>query len=280
MRLFPVLFAIACGPATYTPYAPLEAPPDQQTVDPTDPTDPGSTSETTTAAGPTFDGGIGVFEGEHEGRGYSLYVPTTYDPAIPSAIVVGFHGAGDNGPSFFAQSEFNGFFDAAEDTAALLLVPDSDSPYSDWANWSGNPMNDFGTMEAEFAEIEDMVDALGEHWHLDPDAFHAFGFSNGGLFVAVGGFAAADRLSTATILGYGWGSAYIVSPSRALPVQMATGSSDSFVGYADQTASFLQSQGHDTRYERVSGVGHSFSGLTAVVPPESLVDWMLDRPAP
>jgi len=225
----------------------------------------------------SYDGGYGVTADAFEGRDYWLYVPDSYDPAEPAPLVVGFHGAGDNGASFFAQSDANGFFSAADDQGFLLLIAETRSPYSDWANWSGNPNNDFDDMEDELADLFRLIADIDVHWNVDDAGLHGFGFSNGGLFLGVAGFAAADRFASLACLGYGWGAFYIVTPPSLVPVQVVIGSADSFAAYADQTAGFLASQGHDTRYEQVPGVGHSFSGLTAAVPADDLTGWMLDH---
>lgn len=90
---------------------------------------------------------------------------------------------------------------------------------------------------------------------------------------------ASTTLATLTVLGYGWGGAYpLVTPARTIPVQFACGTSDGFFGYAEQSEAYLASQGHDTRLEAVSGVGHSFSGILGGVPAEDLRDWMVARP--
>lgn len=168
------------------------------------------------------------------------------------------------------------------DDAHILVVPDTKSPYSDFANWSGNPNADVDEMLAELDEILALVDEVGTHYNLDDRQLHAFGFSNGGLFTAITGMARADRLATLAVLGYGWGGSYLppAAPSRTIPVQFGCGNGDGFYAYAQQSEAYLAGQGHDTRLVTAAGVGHSFSGVMGALTPDDLFAWMQARPLP
>ncbi len=250
---------------------------------------PGDT-DTAAPAGETgdTDAGDGSWTGtpgEHalsfDGRDVWLYVPAGYDGGSALPLVVGFHGAGDSGRNFYAVAGAYGWTAAADDAGFALLIPSTKSPYSDFAVWSGNPNDDVDEMIAELGEILEIADTLGETWRLDPARRHAFGFSDGGLFAAVAGMDASDRLGSLSIFGYGWGGFYpLVTPSRAIPVQFLCGDRDSFYSYARASEDYLAGQGHDTRFLGASGVSHSFSGLMGAVSPGDLAGWMLDRPLP
>ncbi|MCB9676963.1 MAG: hypothetical protein H6737_17740 [Alphaproteobacteria bacterium] len=279
MSKLPVLLGLALVACKNVP--PPDADGDADTDTDTDSdtdTDTDTDSDADTDADTDYDGGIGTFTGTFAGRSYTLYVPTSYDAGTPAPLVVGFHGAGDSSANFYAIADFAGYTDAADAQGFLLLVPSTLSPFADWANWSGNPNNDLGAMQSEMDGVLDLVDDLGTHWHLDPDQLHAFGFSNGGLFVAVAAFGAADRIATATVLGYGWGDFYIVTPSRLLPVQFGVGTADSFASFAAQSEGYLSGQGHDTRLVTAPGVGHSFTGISGSLTPSDATQWMLARP--
>jgi pimeloyl-ACP methyl ester carboxylesterase len=133
-------------------------------------------------------------------------------------------------------------------------------------------------MATEMDEVLDLVEDLGTTWHIDPEQVHALGFSNGGLFVGAGAFAHSDRIATASVLGYGWGGQFLAVPGRPIPTQFIVGDQDSFAAFAVDSEGFLAGQGHDTRLVVAPGVGHSFSGLSGVVFPSDVVDWMVARP--
>ena len=169
---------------------------------------------------------------------------------------------------------------ASEASAFLFVVPDTKSPYSDFANWSGNPQNDIDEMIAELGELLALVDELGVHYHLDPKQAHLFGFSNGGLVTAFAGMSHADSLASLAVIGYGWGPGYVVTPPRKIAVQFLCGTGDSFHSYATGSESYLASQGHPTRMESLNGVGHDLLGIMAAVPPSDVFAWMSGHPLP
>jgi poly(3-hydroxybutyrate) depolymerase len=224
--------------------------------------------------GGTWDGEPGTFTQTFLGRRFKLHVPTTYSTATPIAVVLGFHGAGDTGSNFYAVSEATGWTSAARSGPFILIVPDTKSPYSDFAVWSGDPTNDIDEMNAEMDEVLDLVDDVGTHYRLDAEGLYAYGFSDGGLFLGVAGMAHADRFAGVAILGYGWGGSYIERPARLIPVFMACGTADAFYPYADDTRAYLEGQGHPVEWVPVSGAGHSFSSLMSAAPADDIYSFL------
>lgn len=228
---------------------------------------------------PTYDGKPGEFVKSAAGRTYRLMVPSGYSASTPIPLVVGFHGAGDTGSNFYAVCKAVGW--ASSSAGYILLVPDTKSPYNDFAVWSGNPTNDVPQMKTEMAEIIALIDEVGVHYHLDTKQIHAFGFSDGGLFAAVAGMDRADYYASLAVMGYGWGSGYpIVTPPRKIAVQFVVGAQDQFASYAQSSEAYLKTQGHPTRILVAAGVGHSFSGLTQQYPATQIFGWMQQHPLP
>lgn len=230
---------------------------------------------TSTTSGSEYDGAPGEFVLEHDGRAYRLYVPSGYAPDAAIPVLIGFHGAGDSGANFYAVSKALGLNDAAEPDQYVVIVPDTKSPYSDFANWSGNPQSDIDEMNAEMDEVLLLLDDVATHYHVDSSRVHAFGFSNGGLFTALTGLAQAQEFASLTVLGYGWGANYLTgAPSRPLPVQFGCGQGDTFHGYAQDSEAFLSGQGHATRLVTAAGVGHDYAGILSSMPPTDMFAWM------
>ena len=241
-----------------------------------------TTGDAATTGSNGYDGEPGEFTLTFDGRDYRMYVPSGYDSDVAIPVLLGFHGAGDSGANFYTFSLQAGFSDAAEPAEFILIVPDTKSPFSDWPNWTGNPNADVGAMQDELAEVFALVDDVGTHYRVDDHQLHAYGFSNGGLFAALPGMAAADRLATLAVLGYGWGGNYLPpgAPPRLIPVQFGCGTGDSFFTNAEGSESFLAAQGHDTRLVPAQGVGHSLAGIMDALPPPDLFAWMKARPLP
>ena len=222
-----------------------------------------------------YDGQPGTFNDSFGGRSYVLFVPDGYDSSTPIPLVVGFHGAGDSAPNFFAVVSSTGWTNAASPSEFALLVPDTLSPYADFAVWSGNPNNDMDEMVTEMDSVLDLVGHLAGSYNLDLQRIHAFGFSDGGLFLGVAGLARFDTFASLVVMGYGWGGFYTMgTPPRRGPVMFVCGTNDSFHSLAQQSESYLASQGHPTRFDSIPGAGHQFSSLMASTSPQDVWGWI------
>jgi len=222
-----------------------------------------------------YTGQPGTFNDSYAGRTYVLHVPDGYESHAPIPLVIGFHGAGDSASNFHAVASASGWTAAAAPHEFALLVPDTLSPYSDFAIWSGDPNNDMDEMVDEMDSVLELVGHIGDSYNIDMTRLHAFGFSDGGLFLAVAGLARFDRFATHLIAGYGWGSFYPMGqPPRRGPVMFVCGSTDSFYTYAQQSESYLASQGHPTRFDGINGAGHQFSSLMAQTTPTDIWAWI------
>ena len=136
---------------------------------------------------------------------------------LPRGVQLTFHR--DSADNFYQVASYAGWTAAAAPARFALLVPDTLSPYSDFAVWSGDPNQDMDEMLAELDSVLALVDHLAQLAHLDLDRLHAFGFSDGGLFLGVAGLERADILATLTVTGYGWGGFYPMGPPpRLAPV--------------------------------------------------------------
>ncbi|MBW2736366.1 MAG: hypothetical protein JRH20_28600 [Deltaproteobacteria bacterium] len=288
----PITVALACGGTLPPEENDAALPTDGVRVDGTTPTsDTGTTPTSDTGTTPTSDAGTTPtpdqgstthYDGEpgeyvltHNGRQYRLYVPSGYRQGTPIPLLLGFHGSGDTGGNFYLIAKSLGWTTAAEPARYALLVPDTKSPYSDFGTWSGDVMNDAGAMKDEMTEILAIVDETARHYNLDTKHLHAFGFSNGGLFVALAGMANSQTFASLTVMAFGWGAQYpLVTPTRKIATQLACGTSDSFYPQAQQSASYLSSQGHPSRLETAAGVSHRFSGICQAVGIDNLVSWM------
>lgn len=232
-----------------------------------------SPSPTPTPAAGTL--ASGTFSRAFQGRPYSLRVPPGATAPLP--LLVFFHGAGDDYRNFVATLQVAGWLSAADTAGVALLVPETLSPYADFADWSGNPNNDFGAMQSELDSVLALVDQdVNPTWPVDPARTHALGFSDGGLFLGVVGLS-SPRFATDTILSYGWGAFEIQPTSLRTPVHMACGTADGFYPGAQATEAFLAGEGHDVLWESVPNVGHDLLGVSAGIDPAKAIAWIAAR---
>ncbi len=106
-------------------------------------------------------------------REYLLYVPTTYDPAKPTPLVISLHG-GAMWPA--AQMEIDRWNRIAEEHGFLLVYPSAVSgrgPRSWRSGAERGPMRDV-------RYISELIDTLRASYSIDSTRIYASGLSNGG----------------------------------------------------------------------------------------------------
>ena len=116
----------------------------------------------------------GLFHAENERKqrgGVSLYVPETYDPAIPMPVVFALHGGSGHGRSFIWS-----WLRAARSFGAILVCPTSQD-----ATWS------LLEPEQEAGRLYQLLDRLSAQWAIRRDKLLLTGMSDGGTFSYVAG---------------------------------------------------------------------------------------------
>jgi len=162
-----------------------------------------------------------------ETRKYLLYVPETYNPDVPTPLVISLHGHG-GWPAH--QQKLSGWSDLAGEFGFIVVYPEgSDSPKR-WRTRSGATGANDPAIDVAF--ISDLIDKLSSEYNLDPDRIYANGMSNGGGLAFVLSCRLADRIAAiGTVSG-----AYLLSledcnPSRLAPVIAFHGTADTTVPY-------------------------------------------------
>ena len=251
---------------------------------PTQSSTPAPTQSGAPPASATGSGGSGGVPGDftltYQQRDYRLIVPSSYATTRPMPLLLAFHGSGDTADNFADALDAGGWLAAAEQAGVILVVPETKSPFQSFPVWSGDPNNDIPDMQAELAEVVDLLrQGVFTRYDVDTAQTHALGFSDGGLFTAA--VALGEPLfATHSIWGYGWGAAYVTPPSRAGPVSLVCGTSDRFFAGASASQAFLDQQGHEVDWQPLQGVGHTLLGLSQVRRPADALAWMLARPLP
>jgi polyhydroxybutyrate depolymerase len=158
-------------------------------------------------------------------RSANVHVPASYDPAIPTPVVLDFHGLGGDAVMEAALTSAN----AEADSQGFISVhPQSVTTPGSWnagACCGGASANGIDDM----AYVSALLDALDAQMCVDDSRVFAMGMSNGAYMAHRLGCELADRI--AAIGPVAGGIAVTCTPSRPVPVFEVHGNADPIVSY-------------------------------------------------
>ncbi|MBM3153283.1 MAG: ferulic acid esterase [Chloroflexi bacterium] len=117
----------------------------------------------------------GTITSAGEEREYLLYVPATYDPSTPTALVISIHGF-LQWPAH--QSELTGWNDLADEFGFIVVHPSGTGFPKRWRT-NGEPGSETDPA-LDVAFISDLIAKLESEYNIDPARIYANGLSNGG----------------------------------------------------------------------------------------------------
>jgi len=160
-------------------------------------------------------------------RKYLLFVPKSYDPARPAALVISIHGYAECPAHQMQQSSWNNL---AEQYSFLVVYP---SGLGFPKRWRIGGIPDCPSHpQPEVTFISDLIDKLAGQYNIDPARIYANGFSNGGGM----SYALSCQLSERIAAIGGVGGAYLLpwsdcQPARPVPAIVFHGTADPIVPY-------------------------------------------------
>jgi poly(3-hydroxybutyrate) depolymerase len=102
---------------------------------------------------------------------YQLYVPTTYDAATPSPLLVLLHGAGVYPGQII---RYQGFTDLAEERGYIVVAPMGYIPQGGYGTFGGRPS------ELSERDVMNVLELTLEEFNVDRDRVYLAGHSMGG----------------------------------------------------------------------------------------------------
>lgn len=131
-----------------------------------------------------------------QARTYNAFVPSSYNPADRTPLVVVLHGRPDNGAGIAYISDMNTI---AEREGFVAVYPDGLE--NEWNYTRAIPM--FGNMDtADDAQfLSDMVDDLAQDLNIDRERVYVTGFSNGGFMTQRLACEARDQYAAFAVVG-------------------------------------------------------------------------------
>jgi polyhydroxybutyrate depolymerase len=160
-------------------------------------------------------------------RTYLLYVPSSYDPAAPTPLVISLHGFVE-WPAH--QMQISGWNDLADEYGFIVVYPSGTKFPRRWQ--AGSRVGDTTDPLLDVIFISDLLDELESKYNIDSSRIYANGLSNGGGMSFLLGCMLSDRI---TAIG-GVAGAYAFPleeclPSRPVPMIAFHGTADPIVSY-------------------------------------------------
>lgn len=236
----------------------------------------GSTGGGTQTATGGSGGASGTVNGTYQGRAYRLFVPSSYNPAQPTALVVALHGYGDTYANYFTILNAYGWTGAATANNFILMVPahmNATRPSFLHLTGSGG-LDQAGTQNELGTLLQCCYYGVGASYNIETTKIHYIGFSEGGVSTVLAAYWFSREIKA--VAPYAGGVTGLTFPvQRNIPLYFICGTADSGYGGATQCRNDWQNAGHATQGAWVSGVGHTFSALCTSGPsPSSVYQWM------
>jgi polyhydroxybutyrate depolymerase len=123
-------------------------------------------------------------------RSYLLHVPPSYDPEVPTPVVLALHGGGTNAE--FMRS-FSGLNAKSDQAGFLLAYPNGTGAGSRALVWNAGGVEGQGVDDVKFIAM--LLEDLGTTHHVDPLRVFVTGHSNGGMMAYRLATDLADRIA-------------------------------------------------------------------------------------
>lgn len=173
-----------------------------------------------------------------------MYIPSTYDPAVPNKMIVQLHGAGgnatrlpdgDNGPKMMQYAEEYGYIVMWADSYAKMCN------FGMWVQPAGqlpitadtDPENPGGYSEGKLADIklsgsnvQRSIDFVESKWNIHPDNIFIMGISMGGCGTWYQASVYGDRFAAASPSGAFVEPAYFDWSTIQIPTLYVGGTED------------------------------------------------------
>ena len=162
-----------------------------------------------------------------EKRRYLLYVPDSYDPALPTPLVISMHGFAEWPDHLRQTTRWN---DLADEQGFIVVYPSGTRFPLRWRTHASSGGQD--DLQVDVTFIADLIDELSATYNIDPQRIYANGLSNGGGL----SFTLSCKLSDRIAVFGSVAGAYLLpweecNPSRLVPAIIFHGTADTIVPF-------------------------------------------------
>jgi polyhydroxybutyrate depolymerase len=159
-------------------------------------------------------------------RPFDIFVPSGYNPATPSALIIALHGFNQDGAKFEKYLDVTPIAQADD---ILYVHPDGTADSHGVRFWNGTPeCCDFQTPKVDDdAYIMSIIDTVSAQYSVDPNRIYIIGHSNGGFMANRLACKHADRIAAVVnIAGGSFTSAAACKPAAPISVLEIWGTAD------------------------------------------------------
>src|SRR5262245_6511551 len=161
-------------------------------------------------------------------RSYRVNVPPQYDPAVPTPVVLAYHGAMMNG---LMLSTYSGLNSKADEAGFVAVYPDGTGSTKVMLFWNSGTTRLKGRENADdVAFTARLVDDLADVINVDSSRVYATGLSNGGMMCYRLAAELSDRIAAIAPIS-GTLALETPAPKRPVPVIHFHGTGDRLVPY-------------------------------------------------
>lgn len=196
-------------------------------------------------------------------RTLRLHVPSGYDPAQPTPLVLNFHGYTSNAQQ---QEAYSGMIARANAQGFIAVHPEGVS-----SSWNAGTCCGTAAQSAvdDVGFVDDLLDAVSAEYCVDPARIYATGMSNGGFMSHRLACDLSHRIAAiASVAGYDVTTS--CAPERPVPVIHFHGTADGTVDYngvagtiADWVARNGCSTDAETTYDNGNTTCETYAGCEA-----------------
>lgn len=168
----------------------------------------------------------GLIVSSNEEREYLLYVPSNYDPTVPTPLVISMHGAAAWPAQQMETSRWNG---VADEHGFIVVYPSGNRLLLGPRFWHAMPGPG---LDEDVTFISDLIDELVATYNIDPSKIYANGLSLGGAMAFALSCTLTDRITAvgtvaaAKTLPFSW-----CPDPEPMPVISFHGTADPIVPY-------------------------------------------------
>lgn len=200
-------------------------------------------------------------------------MPASYDPSVPTPLVVSLHG--DEGSP---RSSHGIWKRAALANGYILMSPACPRDLGCTGRWGTGSWHRDGPA-GSVAWLAAQIDAVEAAYNIDRSRIYMVGGSRGSVYIGFHAHAFAPRIAGAAMYAGGYSSITNTCAACALPVYILVGKRDFLRDIARKARAWFRGCGSEVVYDELPGVAHRGIGKALLGgKADTILEWFSARP--